>query len=196
MQTLHQKETQEILFTKALDTHIKFVRLACMELNELCLPDEAISYYEIKNHDASKFSQHEFQFYARHLFGDKEDIHGWESALMHHYKNNAHHWQFHLNDFNVLYTEKYCTPEIMPSMQHTIMLADWLAAGRQYQDTWDFTDWINSNLVDLQKIIIHPQTRNSINFLLEKIGYYMSENENMYILVDPTFTDILKEKEY
>lgn len=55
----------------------------------------------IEEHDASKFSEEEFEPYARKFFG-KQDINGkpleyvpgWDEAWEHHYKNNEHHPEF------------------------------------------------------------------------------------------------------
>jgi hypothetical protein len=48
----------------------------------------------IEEHDASKFSEEEFEPYAQKWFNDGEKTPEYEAAWEHHYKNNEHHPEF------------------------------------------------------------------------------------------------------
>jgi hypothetical protein len=170
----------QIKHLQSVMTHINMVRHICVWLNGRLEGTDIgkldfISKNEIKNHDASKFSQVEINGYVKQFYTNDKDSPEWRAALMHHYQNNPHHWQYWLIDFNEPYTEQKCKPKKMPVEQVLIMVADWLAASLQYQGHADMSDWLNGNLVS-GKIVLHPETRSLLDEILNKIGFTVSSN--------------------
>jgi len=199
--SIQQLQAEE-QFLISVREHIRYVQIASTELNKVLDNPEKISYNEMLTHDASKFSDAEFPHYARNFFGAKDDKIGFDSAWMNHVEKNAHHWNHWLEDFYVVRTEQHCTPIPMPLEQISIMIADWLAAGRQYQNCWDFTyagkdsskpDWLNDNLGGYKpKINIHKDTHKQIDSILDRIGYNtICDNSPQYCLMNPHFINKL-----
>ena len=70
---------------------------------------------QIKEHDESKFSEEEFEPYAKFWYDDSEDYEydpAYEAAWEHHYMNNEHH-------------PEYWDGEDMPLLYILEMLCDW-----------------------------------------------------------------------
>lgn len=98
-------------------------------------------------HDWSKFTPLEFDVYRRrytknHSYTESE----WKYAWLHHIHQNPHHWEHWLLREN---------PLQMPETYVREMVADWLAAGRSYQGSFNIQPWIDANAC---KMILHPET--------------------------------------
>ena len=66
----------------------------------------------INEHDDSKYSEEEFEAYAQHFYGSKDNDLEFEEAWKHHWLNNEHHPEFWLG-------------EDMPLIYILEMLCDW-----------------------------------------------------------------------
>lgn len=158
--------SNKIIHIQKTVTHINLVKAACIELNTIY--DNIISDEEIKNHDASKFSELELDGYVKQFYTNDKNSKEWQYALMHHYKNNPHHWQYWLDGFEFLDTELECKPTDMPEEQILIMVSDWLSVGYQYTKTKNISVWLNNNL---DNIVVTKNTLKFIIDVLHDIGY-------------------------
>jgi hypothetical protein len=183
------KMDNQIIYLQKVMTHINLVRQTCLMLNENLDKDlyGSISEEEIKNHDASKFSEIEIKGYTKQFYTDDKNSPEWQAALMHHYKNNPHHWQYWLKDFTEPYTERGKIPLDMPREQILIMVADWLAAGYQYQGITDISKWLNGNYF---KLVITDESAEDLTEVLYKIGYAVTDNDKWF-LKDADFCEYL-----
>ncbi len=143
----------EIKYLESLYSHIDYVKEAGKMIGVKSL--------QLAIHDQSKFSPQEFPHYAKHFFGggDKDNF---NYAWLHHIHNNPHHWQHYLiGGMNTSILE-------MPKKYALEMVADWMGASMAYTESWDMSDWLNSNR---KKIILHPNTARYINDVLGLLMY-------------------------
>lgn len=126
-----------------------------------------ISLWRALKHDVSKFSHIEYSGYQRHFFGDKNDPEGFAYAWLHHENHNSHHWGYWIPR-----SGKYTgEPLPMPENDTREMVADWLAAGRAYEESWDMSNWLSKNL---SRIRVHPETKKQIIQILVDLGYHQA----------------------
>lgn len=136
-----------------------------------------IPLYRLLIHDWTKFTKSEFGPYARKHYGgyypksifeapvgytDKlrsEVEQEYIVALNSHYKHNLHHWNHWVKDG---------VAQEMPEVYVREMLADFFAAGRTYQKSWNITAWLQNNIF---KMNLHPNTRTLLYGLLREFGY-------------------------
>ena len=128
---------KEHQYKKYIDEHIENVRKAynevitCPELElteELC----ASLYERILVHDASKYSDEEFDAYRKNFYPINQveklsNLSAFNKAWEHHYKNNDHHWQNECRQLDGLMTI---------DRQAAILenICDWLAMGYKFND--------------------------------------------------------------
>lgn len=117
-------------------------------------------------HDSSKFSRAEWGPYVRRFIGgragdvdhevDPDEFH---RAFAHHWHRNTHHWEHWVRFGKVgpvgLRMPQVCVRE---------MIADWMAAGKVYGGTPDVASWYATAG---PKMILHPDTRRLVEYLLE-----------------------------
>lgn len=143
-----------------------------------------ISDKRLFNHDASKFTVFEFPHYANHFHGDKSDPYGYEMAWQHHLRANDHHWQHWIKDGK---------PHTMPEICIREMVADWLAAEKQYGGSWDMTGWLNKNLnLDndaMSEIKMHSESIIVLRSVLAEIGYTFGEYGEIVLSDSAKFPD-------
>jgi hypothetical protein len=127
-------------------------------------------------HDISKFSIHEFGFYARRFYdknGNKlftSDSLGtydpiktnfdFAKGWLHHQHCNKHHWNFWI----IIRDGKLIIPVEIPKIYVLEMVADWAAARKSYSGKYDVIAWYEK---EKDNMILTEKTRN----LLEKILY-------------------------
>jgi hypothetical protein len=113
-------------------------------------------------HDWSKFLPMEWFGYARHFYGVKTDKTkmAFNYAWNHHQKANKHHWNYWcmVKDGGVLEALE------MPERFAREMVADWTGAGIAIKGYDDTKNWYKENR---NKIMLHPRTRNLVEFLLD-----------------------------
>lgn len=121
-------------FIKHFETDLMFSDVSLKELRK-----------SLWTHDLSKFSIAEFVPYANWFYSKlgveytptkhpngNNDIHeeyrkDFESAWLHHYSRNKHHWNFHYKLGNSAYT--------MPLQYVIEMIIDWSAMARKFNDS-------------------------------------------------------------
>lgn len=119
-----------------------------------------ISQAQLNLHDQSKWTKHEYPFYADRFWGTKEHNRKFISAMNHHYKHNMHHPEYWLKQGG----EKV----EMPRKFVMEMIADWKAASYQYTGSDNIQDWLNTKLkIDR----FHPATLDLLRKELADIGY-------------------------
>jgi len=139
-------------YMESLMTHILYVREAGHQIG--------VPLSQILIHDRSKFDMEEFPYYARNFFGDKKDPVGFSQAWLHHIHNNPHHWNHWIINNQA--------PQEMPRHYALEMVADWMGAGKAYQNSWDMTDWL---MQSKPTISLHPKTATYVDGILTSLGY-------------------------
>jgi hypothetical protein len=139
-----------------------------------------VNWFQLLIHDWSKFTIGEwfpyvYFFYRRpnqpmgagktgYMHKPGQDI-AFDVAWNHHQKVNKHHWQFWVlirdND-----DPKFLALP-MPTKYVREMVADWMGAGMA-QNNPDVGAWYQNNR---EKLILHPQTRGSVEGYLDALGF-------------------------
>lgn len=126
----------------------------------------------IIKHDWSKFGPVErrgytWQFFGKGDFGEMwvdqhQQNEWWKDALRHHYRSNAHHWQYWCD-------EHYENPQQMPEPYVWEMVADWMAASRSYGGAWPqgVWPWLEKNWGRMK---LHRHTRMQVIGILNAMG--------------------------
>ena len=110
-------------------------------------------------HDWTKFLPREFGPYRRRFILNVENHDEWRIAVNHHYKRNPHHWEYWLHTDG--------EPLPMPTTFVREMVADWLAAGRAYQGSWNIEEWLSAAY---PKMCLHNETKKKVSQVLTEIG--------------------------
>ena len=135
---LKKKKRKE--YHRYIDNHKKNILRAfyeliqCKDLQWLILDPQILEplWYRALEHDDSKYSEEEFEYYRRHYYPINaqewdENEPDFKAAWEHHKKVNDHHWEHRQNwkdeDFDIN-TELACLENIM----------DWLAVGYKFKD--------------------------------------------------------------
>lgn len=154
-------------YNASLKKHIKNVQQVCRELG---VPR---SQWEI--HDQSKYSDEEYEGYARKFYGEgtefPPDENMFARAWLHHLHLNPHHWQHWI--FPMGYRGKGGKDIVngivkMPEYFALEMIGDWLGANKTYQNSWDMSEWLKDNIPQIR---VHPETANFLYETLKDIGY-------------------------
>src|SRR5882672_11326919 len=85
-------------------------------------------------HDMSKFSKAEWTPYVNRFYRKQDNKSQFYKALMHHYENNPHHWNFWLDPITN-------QPHDIPLYFLREMIADWMGASRVKTGSYDITTW-------------------------------------------------------
>ena len=159
-----------------LRTHIEAVR----EIGRSCGLPEA----QLQAHDLSKWSEEEFDPYARYFI----DIKGGGSsevlptghvppdmarAWLHHIHHNKHHWQ------HWIFPDTYNPPGAnlengvmeMPEKYALEMICDWHGASYAYTDSFNIQDWLLDNVT---KIVVHSNTARYLEGKLTAMDYELA----------------------
>lgn len=174
--------TKYIRYIRYILTHKYYCALALISLGH---------YWQALTHDISKFSPAEFFAYAD-WFSDESFLaikfncerlkgqvdnpeykrrkHAYDAAVLHHYHNNPHHWQYWC------YVNRWCFSDVdttasviaieMPDKYVIEMVCDWLAAGKALNSQQSALDWFNHNE---SSMLFHTATKAKVRQLLEKI---------------------------
>lgn len=124
-----------------------------------------ISYWQLLIHDFTKFSRAEWTPYVNRFYRGIEDKSQFYKALMHHYENNPHHWNYWVDSV-------MDRPFPMPNKYIAEMVADWMGAGRAKTGSWDIVDWYCKHK---NRMNMHPHTRKMVESLIP--GYSEAYNE-------------------
>lgn len=135
--------------------------------------------YLLLIHDWSKFSPSELPYYGKQFFGRADDPMGFVKCWTHHQNHNPHHWEYWIPRTG----HTRCTPPIegnqplpMPEKYVREMLADWLGAGRAYENKWpDVWNW-SWLIKNRPNMLLHQETEK----LIDKILMELMDNSTSY----------------
>lgn len=111
----------------------------------------------IKEHDESKFSEEEFEPYARKWHLDGKKTPEYEAAWEHHWKNNEHHPEYWLG-------------EDMPYIYILEMLCDWGSFSIDKGDLKELSDFYYNKAKDDPEKMLSENTKIIIEEILSKIN--------------------------
>lgn len=147
-------------------------------------------------HDWSKFAPSEFVAYAQNFFAsdefrNQENLRAFEEysvaeaapfghyvderfalAWLHHENHNPHHWGYW-----IARSGKYRKPLPMPETYVREMVADWHGAGREYQKSWDISEWIGINGPRMEPFM-HNETVFLVHKIMGELGYSVTYGNN------------------
>jgi len=129
-----------------------------------------IPFWQVLIHDLSKFSPSEFPAYHYHFHVAKDRGRDFAYAWLHHQRHNPHHWEYWvICAGNITRRESGAVDGVMEMPERYVreMVADWMAASRTHQGSWDISKWVNRNL---PKIRLHPKSRELLLEVLEDVG--------------------------
>lgn len=111
----------------------------------------------IKNHDESKYDAIEFEPYATHFYGNKNEAseREYQLAWLHHQKTNKHHWQYWL----VISDKGEMRPQDMDIEYVIEMLCDWHSFSARDKSSTAYA-WYSENG---PKMILSDNTRKLID---------------------------------
>jgi hypothetical protein len=115
----------------------------------------------IAEHDESKFGEEEFEAYAQHFYGSKDNDFEFEEAWKHHWMNNEHHPEFWLG-------------EDMPLIYILEMLCDWGSFSVEKGDYSELSKYYYSQAKDDEEKNLSDNTKKIIEEILEKINSVLS----------------------
>jgi hypothetical protein len=110
----------------------------------------------IAEHDESKFSEEEFDAYAQHFYGSKDNDFEFNEAWKHHWMNNEHHPEFWLG-------------KDMPYIYILEMLCDWGSFGIAKENILELVDYYYSKARDDEEKNLSENTKKIIEEILSKI---------------------------
>lgn len=142
-----------------------------------------VGHWQLLIHDWTKFLPREYFAYVNYFYSsfpeyDPNDPYKWltrgyygktsidieqafDYAWNRHQKSNKHHWQFWL----LTRDEGETVALFMPEKYVREMLADWIGAGRALGKI-DTKEWYTAHK---DKIILHPESRELLESLLEEL---------------------------
>ena len=155
-------------YTKRLLLHIDSVREYGRKLD---LPES-----QLQKHDLSKWSDIEFEPYAKHFVGNGSAVDAnnvapdMAAAWLHHIHHNPHHWQHWIfpDGYNPPGSDLEDGVMEMPEKYALEMVADWHGASFAYTDSWNIADWLYENML---KITVHSTTALFLRGVLSDCGY-------------------------
>lgn len=110
----------------------------------------------IKEHDASKFSEEEFEPYAQKWFNNSGKTPEYEAAWTHHWMRNEHHPEFWLG-------------EDMPYIYILEMICDWGSFSIKSGDFRELSDFYYNKAKDDEEKNLSDATKEIIEDILDKI---------------------------
>lgn len=154
------KQYDEYLFN-----HIQAVKACFKLLNHG-------SFYELTDHDISKYSEDEYYAYDDYFYPKEENPYAKEQfryAWLHHQNNNPHHWQYWV----LINDEDSIKPLQMPDSYVYEMVADWGSFAYQKQDGSELIKWYESHK---DKMILHEDTRKNVEELVPELARLIDEH--------------------
>lgn len=143
-------------------------------------------------HDWSKFTPVEFIGYAKWIHGGIKDKLMWARAWHHHQRRNPHHHEFYILSWfgePNFYDEvgkktgtEFITILPMPLTYVKEMVADWMGASKAYTGSWDMSEWLSQNGMNLDKNM-HRETVSMVWGVLIDIGYMQTDGEGWGFLL-------------
>lgn len=138
------------------------------------------------DHDNSKLLSQEYTAYDRYFYPNENDDEelvekNYKEAWLHHIHNNPHHWQYWvlINDNDRVEALE------MPKRYILELLCDWMSFDITLCSQEDGGSWFNAvktkQYWDSHKkdMILHPKTRSSINYMINKLVKTYGEYGNV-----------------
>jgi len=126
----------------------------------------------IEIHDASKYSEEEFQNYRQFFYPETGEVvskKDFDIGWNHHQKRNPHHWQYW-----VMYKSDGSSKALeMPYEYILEMVCDWIAMSVKFKNLP--SEWFNDNI---KKMLLHKKTL----FVLEQLIPYADETYRSIVL--------------
>ena len=119
----------------------------------------------IANHDASKFSEEEFEPYTQKWFNNSGKTPEYEDAWLHHWTNNPHHPEFWLG-------------EEMPLMYILEMICDWGSFGIKKGNLRELSDFYYNKAKDDEEKNLSDDTKKIIENILDKINSVLDKEDD------------------
>jgi hypothetical protein len=119
----------------------------------------------IEEHDESKYSEEEFEPYAQHFYGNKDNDFEFEQAWEHHWLTNEHHPEHWLG-------------EDMPYIYILEMLCDWGSFSIDKGDLHELIDYYYEQACDDEEKNLSDNTKFIIEEILEKIETVIEGGNN------------------
>ena len=119
----------------------------------------------IREHDASKFSEEEFEPYAQKWFNNSGKTLEYEEAWKHHWMNNEHHPEFWLG-------------EDMPYIYILEMICDWGSFSIKSGNMRELSDFYYNKAKDDEEKMLSDATKEIIEEILTKIDSVLDREEN------------------
>ena len=118
----------------------------------------------IANHDLSKWSDEEFEPYAKYFYQGKQNEKEFDKAWNHHQKTNPHHWQYWVLMKDNPTKEFECIP--MGDEYIVEMICDWWSFSFKEHKLENIFDWYDENKKNIK---FHPDTKKKVEKLLDAI---------------------------
>jgi hypothetical protein len=123
------------------------------------------TFYEvIEEHDASKFSEEEFEPYAQKWFNNSGKTPEYDEAWKHHWMNNEHHPEFWLG-------------EDMPYIYILEMICDWGSFSIKSGNMRELSNFYYNKAKDDEEKNLSDATKEIIEDILEKINFVLDGDE-------------------
>ena len=133
--------------------------------------DVDMFYDIIEEHDESKFSEEEFEPYAKKFYGPQDIsgkplayVPGYDEAWKHHWTHNEHHPEFWLG-------------EDMPYIYILEMICDWGSFGMKTGNLRELSDFYYNKAKDDEEKNLSDNTKEIIEEILDKINSRLDEQE-------------------
>lgn len=118
----------------------------------------------IREHDESKFEDEEFEPYAQHFYGSKDNDFEYSEAWKHHWTHNEHHPEFWLG-------------EDMPYIYILEMLCDWGSFSVEKGDFHELINYYYNQAKDDEEKNLSESTKEIIEDILAKINSVLDREE-------------------
>ena len=134
----------------------------CHEIFDGCDLD---TFYEVINeHDDSKYSEEEFEPYAQHFYGTRDNDFEFNKAWKHHYMHNEHHPEFWFG-------------EDMPLTYILEMLCDWGSFSVEKGDYRELSKYYYEQAKDDEEKNLSDNTKEIIEEILDKINSVLDKED-------------------
>ena len=118
----------------------------------------------IREHDESKFEEEEFEPYAQHFYGSKDNDFEYSEAWKHHWTHNEHHPEFWLG-------------EDMPYIYILEMLCDWGSFSVEKGDFHELINYYYDQAKDDEEKNLSDNTKKIIEDVLAEINSILDREE-------------------
>ena len=128
------------------------------------IPDISVFDEIIEEHDDSKYSEEEFEAYAQHFYGTKDNDLEYAEAWKHHWTHNEHHPEFWLG-------------EDMPYIYILEMLCDWGSFSIDKGDFRELSKYYYDEAKDDEEKNLSDITKEFIEDILDKINSVLDKED-------------------